>query len=126
LKSLPAYYASTVENIRSEDQNYDDAARKIKEYITARQKGRQQHSTRDNPAEPRSGPITNRLVLNDKKCAYCIGKGWQGLNHTESECYTKKREARANVKRLKRHREDEEDPILQSYFRFHIKWELHS
>ena len=29
---------------------------------------------------------------NGKRCDYCIGKGWKGLNHIESECYTKRRE----------------------------------
>jgi len=28
---------------------------------------------------------------NGRRCNYCIGKGWKGLNNTESECYTKKR-----------------------------------
>jgi len=100
LKSLPAYYASTIESIRSREQTYDDAARKIKEYITARQKGQQQQRPRDTSGG--SAANTNRIVLNDKKCTYCIGKGWQGLNHNETECYTKKRETKANVKRLKR------------------------
>jgi len=37
---------------------------------------------------------------NGKRCQYCINKGWKGLNHTESECFTKKRE-KAKVKQTK-------------------------
>lgn len=44
LMSLPTFYASTVENVRSKEQTYDDTARKINEYITARQKGQNQQS----------------------------------------------------------------------------------
>ena len=29
---------------------------------------------------------------NGKRCDYCISKGWKGINHVETECYTKKRE----------------------------------
>jgi hypothetical protein len=27
-----------------------------------------------------------------KQCDYCKEKGWRGIGHTESECFTKKRE----------------------------------
>jgi hypothetical protein len=39
LKSSPPYYSSTIKNIRSKDNyGYDDVARKLKEYVPARQK----------------------------------------------------------------------------------------
>ena len=36
----------------------------------------------------RKGPAKD----NGKRCDYCIGQGWKALNHTEPECYNKKRE----------------------------------
>jgi len=42
---------------------------------------------------------------NGKHCNYCIGKGWKGLNHTKSECFTKKREK----KKTKKAKEEEEN-----------------
>jgi len=36
-----------------------------------------------------------------KTCKYCIDfKGWKGIGHTESECYTKKREAAKETKKV--------------------------
>jgi hypothetical protein len=46
------------------------------------------------------GSAENPIVLrteedkSKKKCEYCRAKGWKGLGHTESECFTKKREQR--------------------------------
>ena len=37
----------------------------------------------------------------DRRCDYCIGKGWKGLNYTKSKCYTKKRETRRSRKKAK-------------------------
>ena len=45
---------------------------------------------------------------NGKRCQYCIAKGWKGLNHTESECGTKKRE-KARAKKTKAEDEQEEE-----------------
>ena len=42
---------------------------------------------------------------NGKRCDYCIAKGWKGLNHTEKECYTKKRE-KAKAKKAKAEEEE--------------------
>jgi len=66
-KSLPPYYSNTMENIRAKDYSYDDAARKLREYITARQQQKR----------PRlSEATTNKIVNNtEKKCNYCIGLG---------------------------------------------------
>jgi hypothetical protein len=39
---------------------------------------------------------------NGKRCNYCINtKGWKGVGHTESECFTKKREEKNAVKKGK-------------------------
>ena len=92
LKSLPHFYSNTVENIRAKDYGYDDVARKLREFVPARQ----QRSRREKP----EGTAENPVVLKTKekgqdngtRCDYCIQKGWKGLNHVESECYTKKRE----------------------------------
>jgi len=86
LKSLPAYYSNTVENIRAKDHGYDDVARKLREYVPARQKGsrRKENGSQDDPVV-----LKAKKEDNGKRCNYCIGKGWKGLNHTESECYTK-------------------------------------
>lgn len=40
LKSLPTFYANTIENIRAKDYGYDDVAGKLKEYIPIRQKSK--------------------------------------------------------------------------------------
>jgi len=45
---------------------------------------------------------------NGKRCDYCIAKGWKGLNHTEKECYTKKRE-KAKAKKAKAEQEEGSD-----------------
>ena len=96
LKSLPAYYSNTVENIRAKDHDYDDVARKLREYVPARQKGSRRKENDGTKKED-----------NGKRCEYCIAKGWKGLNHTESECFTKKRE-KAKAKKAKAEEENEE------------------
>ena len=46
---------------------------------------------------------------NGKRCNYCIGKGWKELNHTESECYTKKRgKAKAKATKAQDSKEESE------------------
>jgi len=100
LKSLPTFYSNTVENIRSkEGYEYDDVARKLKEYVPARQKGSRSRK------EETENPVILKVekIDNGKRCQYCIGRGWKGLNHTEEECYTKKREkAKKKAKKAKK------------------------
>jgi len=93
LATLPVYYNSLVENIQLKSGlTYGDITTHLKTYIPERQKG-QRKTTEDGTKE-------NPVVLkgkeakpdNGKHCDYCIGKGWKGLNHTESKCFTKKRE----------------------------------
>jgi hypothetical protein len=39
---------------------------------------------------------------NGKRCNYCIDmKGWEGIGHTEGECFTKKRREKRAVKKGK-------------------------
>jgi len=106
LKSLPAYYSNTVENIRAKDHGYDDVARKLREYMPARQKGSWSRKEADGSKED---PLVLKVEKKDnsKRCQYCINKGWKGLNHTESECDTKKRE-KAKAKKTKSEEENEE------------------
>jgi len=106
LRSFPAFYANTIENIKSKEPSYDDAVRKLREYVPARQKGGRRKET--------AGTLEDPLVLktevkdNGKRCEYCIAKGWKGLNHTEKECYTKKRE-KARAKKAKTEEKDDSD-----------------
>jgi hypothetical protein len=91
--SIPPFYANTVENIHAKEYKYDDVVHKLKDYVAARQKsGKKKVGLGDGSAE-------NPIVLqtedkSKKKCEYCRAKGWKGLRHTESECFTKKREQR--------------------------------
>jgi hypothetical protein len=94
LMSLPPFYANTVENIRAKEYKYDDVVHKLKDYVAARQKsGKKKAGLGDGSAE---NPIVLRTEeeKSKKKCEYCWAKGWKGLGHTESECFTKKREQR--------------------------------
>ena len=52
---------------------------------------------------------------NGKRCYYCIGKEWKGLNHTESECFTKKREKKKPKKTKVEEEEnsDAEEPTIK-------------
>jgi len=104
LRSFPAFYANTIENIKSKEPTYDDAVRKLKEYVPARQKGgkRKEAGTQEDPVV-----LKAEVKDNGKRCDYCIAKGWKGLNHTEKECYTKKRE-KAKAKKAKAKEEEEE------------------
>jgi len=103
LRSFPAFYANTIENIKSKEPTYDDAVRKLKEYVPARQKGskRKEAGTQEDPVV-----LKAEVKDNGKRCDYCIAKGWKGLNHTEKECYTKKRE-KAKAKKAKAKEEEE-------------------
>jgi hypothetical protein len=94
LMSIPPFYANTVENIRPKEYKYDDVVHKLKDYVAARQKlGKKKAGLGDRSAE---NPIVLRTEEDEskKKCEYCRAKGWKGLEHTESECFTKKREQR--------------------------------
>jgi hypothetical protein len=106
LKSLPFFYANTVENIRAKDHEYDDVARKLKEYIPQRQKGRKKEGTQENPIVLKTEAQKDRND-NSKRCNYCIDtKGWKGIGHTESECSTKKQEEKKAVKKGKAREND--------------------
>jgi hypothetical protein len=78
LKSFPPYYSNTIENIRSKDNyGYGDVARKLKEYVPARQKSQR-------PRTQGTGSSDDPIVLkttsdprendhdNGKRCDYCI------------------------------------------------------
>jgi len=45
---------------------------------------------------------------NGKHCDYCIGKRWKGPNHSESECFSKKREKK-KAKKAKAEEEGNSD-----------------
>jgi len=73
LKSLPAYYSNTVQNIRAKNHGYDDVARKLREYVPARQKG----SRRKEADGSKDDPLVLKVEKKDngKRCQYCINKG---------------------------------------------------
>ena len=81
-------------------------ARKLREYVPAQQKG----SRRKEADGTKDDPLVLKVEKKDngKRCQYCIAKGWKGLNHTESECYTKKRE-KARAKKTKAEEEEKEE-----------------
>jgi hypothetical protein len=99
LKSFPPYYSNTIENIRSKDNyGYDDVARKLKEYVPARQKSQRPRTQGTGSSDdPTVLKTTSNSRENDhdngKRCDYCINiKKWKGIGHKEDECRTKKRE----------------------------------
>ena len=48
-----------------------------------------------------------------RTCKYCIDvKGWKGIGHTESECFTTKREAGKEVKEVEEEDDDDEGNVL--------------
>jgi len=93
LATLPAHYNSLVENIQLKSGlTYGDITTHLKTYVPGRQKGRRKTAddgTKENPVVLKG---KEAKPDNGKRCDYCIGKGRKGLNHTESECFTKKRE----------------------------------
>jgi hypothetical protein len=94
LMSIPPFYANIVENIRAKENKYDNVVHKLKDYVAAQQKSRKKIAgLGDRSAE---NPIVLRTKedKSKKKCEYCRAKGWKGLGHTESECFTKKRDQR--------------------------------
>jgi hypothetical protein len=69
-------------------------ARKLKEYIPMKQKSKK--GTMKNDTE---GSAENPIILKadkkkdtSKQYDYFKGKGWRGIEHTESKCFIKKRE----------------------------------
>ena len=103
LFSLPTpFYANTVQNIRAKDYTYKQ---KLTEFVPLRSKtGRRKAEDGGSPANPivlktEAGGGRDRGD-NGKRCDYCIGKRWKGWNHTEKECFTKKRESK-KVKKSK-------------------------
>jgi hypothetical protein len=110
LKSLLAFYANTVENIRAKDCGYDDAARKLKEYIPMRQKSKKGTKTDEGTLENPVILKTDKKRDTSKQCDYCKTNGWKGIGHVESECFTKKREQKfAKKPKANEDMEDNED-----------------
>jgi hypothetical protein len=63
LKSLPTFYANTIENVRAKDYGYNHVARKLKEYIIMRQKSKKGSMKNDT-----EGSAENPIILKaDKK-----------------------------------------------------------
>ena len=89
LRSVPSFYANTIENIRAKDYGYDDVARKLREYISVKQKARKEPKDKDT--------VILKLAERERErklCGYCRAKGWRGMGHIQSECFTKRREMR--------------------------------
>ena len=85
--------------------------------MPARQRGSRRG---DKPEGTQENPVilkTEKKKDNGKKCDYCIAKGWKGLNHVESECYTKKREEKkeGKSKKAKGEESDNEDGVSICY-----------
>ena len=92
LLTLPPFYNTLVENLRTNaTYTYGDIVRQLTLYMPGRQKGRRirHEGTQENPVVLKT---KGEKKDNGKRCEYCIGKGWKGMNHVETECYTKKRE----------------------------------
>lgn len=107
LLTLPPLYNTLVENLRTNSTyTYGDIVRQLTLYVPGRQRGRRSR----NEEETKESPVilkTEKKKDNGKRCDYCIGKGWKGLNHVESECYTKKREEKKDAKSKKTKEADE-------------------
>ncbi|RPB25558.1 hypothetical protein L211DRAFT_836274 [Terfezia boudieri ATCC MYA-4762] len=112
LATLPSYYNTLVENIQLKTGlSYGDITINLKTYVPYRQKsrrGKAEGSTPENPVvlKPEAGQAKDKGD-NGKRCHYCINKGWKGLNHTESECFTKRREKKKAKKEEAEECEDE-------------------
>ena len=87
LATLPHYYNQLIENIQMKSGiTYGDTITHLKTYVPGRQTGKRREQAGDT--------VQNPVVLkteagrgrdkgdNGKRCDYCIGKGWKGLNHT--------------------------------------------
>ena len=70
------------------------------DYLKTYVPGRQERKRRDQAGDTVQNPVGFNTVAGrgrdkgdtGKRCDYCIGKGWKGFNHTESEYFTKERE----------------------------------
>jgi hypothetical protein len=72
LKSFPPYYSNTIENIRSKDNyGYDDAARKLKEYVPARQKSQRPRTQGTGSSDD---PIVLKSTSNSRENDHDNGK----------------------------------------------------
>lgn len=113
LLTLPKFYNTLVENLRTnQSYTYGDIVRQLLLYVPGRQKGR-----RTREGETKENPMVLKIEAgrardkgdNGKRCDYCIGKEWKGLNHTEKECFTKKRESKKVKKSKSKGKEPESD-----------------
>jgi len=92
--SLPPLYNNLVENLGSkEGYTYGDISRQVRLYVPARQE--RSEKRRDKRRASSAKADSKKKVDTSKTCKYCIDvKGWKGIGHTESEYFTKKREAK--------------------------------
>jgi transposase InsO family protein len=102
LSSLPAFYSNTVENIRAKDHEYDDAVRKLKQYVGAKTKANKNNRNAGTKDDPIVLKTTSQNTKRDNKnsgktCKYCQSKGWRGIGHTEEECFSKKKAQQKRV-----------------------------
>lgn len=112
LISLPPFYSNLVENFPAQEgYTYGDVSRQIKVYVPGKQRqgGRSKsHRAEENPVVLKTdheGPGKD----NEKRCDYCIAKGWKELNHLESECYTMKREDGKKKGKTSKHKAENEE-----------------
>jgi hypothetical protein len=85
-------------------------ARKLQEYIPMRQKSKKGSMKNDTEGSTETPKIlkVDKKKDTSKQCDYCKEKGWRGIGHTESECFTKKREQKV-VKKTKTSDDTEEE-----------------
>jgi len=77
----------------------------IKTKVPERQRGRRKTAEDESKENPVVLKTNETKPDNRKRCDYCVGKGWKGLNHIEFESFTKKREK----KKVKKATEEEEN-----------------
>ncbi|MBC8079189.1 MAG: hypothetical protein H7X86_02515 [Gorillibacterium sp.] len=111
LLSLPPFYNSTVENLRTNaTYSYGDIVNQLKLYIPARQRGNRGGNKGKKDEGPSSEPVILKAEQRKrdfaKQCDYCKSKGWRGIGHTENECYTKKRETNETKQETKKVEKD--------------------
>ena len=120
LLTLPPFYNTLVENFRmNSTYTYGDIVRQLTLYVPGRQRGqrtRNEEGTKENPVVLKTEK-REKGKDNGKRCDYCIVKAWKGLNHVESECYTKKREDKkeAKSKKAKEKKESDDDGVSICY-----------
>ena len=92
LRSIPQFYSNTLEYIRTKEyDSYEQVAKKLREYILQRQKGKIStgKGTQEVPVVLKAEVVAD----NGKRCKHYISKSWKGLNHTEDECRNKKKDS---------------------------------